>query len=272
MRKPTPPPPAPPPVVVPNVEPIPQPPEPPPPTKRLPTFIQVPLVKQRVQEDSLYADIINHSSNPVLGHDRATNAHETTHGINADIRNAHSRDKKRNGYYVREGRGVVIDEPKCRKNDIKEFLPESLHSYRYSLYIAGQQAWDDQPTYILDEAVAYWNDAMTSVEDVQKGRHKGGNSDGVSGLVDFGIYSIALAMAVEKHDPEYWNNNQQFRDFLLWYLQSAEETYKIGATMKEFNWFEEQRRLLQSLQTSAEAAPMREFIKKNLDGVWLNVQ
>jgi hypothetical protein len=246
-------------------------PVPPAPIVRMPEFIEVPLVNNRIKEDSLYADIINHSRNPVLDHNRATNAHETTHMINNDIRNAATRQlgKKMNGFYVRQGKGVVVEEPKCKKNDIKEFLPQSLQSYRYKTYIAGQQAWNDQPLYIMDEAIAYWNDAMTNCEDVQKGRYKGGMVDGVSGCVDFSIYSIALAMAIEKRDPGYWQSNTQYRNFLIWYLKGAEETYKIGAQMKEFNGFAEQKRLLSTLRTGANAASMRDFITKNLEGVWL---
>ena len=246
-------------------------PVPPAPIAKMPEFIEIPLVNNRIKEDSLYADIINHSRNPVLDQDRATNAHETTHMINNDIRNTATRQlgKKMNGFYVRQGRGVVVEEPKCKKNDIKEFLPQSLQSYRYKTYIAGQQAWNDQPLYIMDEAIAYWNDAVTNCEDVQKGRYKGGMVDGVSGCVDFSIYSIAMAMAIEKHDPTYWSSNTQYRNFLIWYLKGAEETYKIGAQMKEFNGFAEQKRLLSTLRTGAAASSMREFITKNLEGVWL---
>lgn len=237
-----------------------------PPTVKMPTFIQVNTVNNRITENSTYADIINRSRNPVLQYDRYTNAHETTHMVNNDIRNAQGQGY--NGFYVRQGRGVVVKEPRIKKNDMKPFLPKNLCSYRYKTYVEGQQSWNDQPLYIMDEAIAYWNEGVLAVEDIQKGIHKQ-ESDLISGCVDFSIYSMALAMAIEKGDPDYWNTNTQYRNFLLWYLKGAEETYKIGSTMKDLNKFEEQKKLVNALRTAPEAAPMRDFINKYLDGVWL---
>lgn len=117
----------------------PEPPKPEVPKVELPTFVNVSVVRQRAQESSYYGDIINHSRNPVLDYDRDTNAHETTHMINSDIRNAHTSPRS-NGFYVLEGRGVVIAEPKLRKSAVVEFLPQNLRSYRYSTYISGQGA------------------------------------------------------------------------------------------------------------------------------------
>ena len=77
-------------------------------------------------------------------------------------------------------------------------------------------------------------------------------------------------MAVERHDPGYWENNKQFRDFTIWMLREAQKTYMLGHTMEQFKW-EKQDRLLNELLTSREAEPMRDFIRKNLEGVWLDM-
>ena len=51
-------------------------------------FKYVPEVETRIKEDTIYADIINHCENPTLEIlDRITCAHETTHVINAEMRN-----------------------------------------------------------------------------------------------------------------------------------------------------------------------------------------
>ena len=72
----------------PNPEPAPQPdPEPAPEPEPVLTFEDVPIYRTRIVEESKYADIINRARNPVLEYDRDTDAHETTHMIQADLRN-----------------------------------------------------------------------------------------------------------------------------------------------------------------------------------------
>jgi hypothetical protein len=166
---------------------------------------------------------------------------------------------------------VIIKEPNIKKSDINKFVPKNLRSYRYDLYLSGQKAWDDLPLYIYDEWNAYVLGGMTNVEDVQTGRYEGGWTDGVSGCLGFSIYAVATCMAVKEKDPEYWENNLQFRNFTIWLLHRSEETYKIGHRMEEFQW-DKQDKLLYEFLASSEAAPMREFIKNHLDGAWLDME
>lgn len=243
-------------------------PEPEPPQRQIkPNMIDVEKVSDRVREDSIYADIINHSRNPVLSHDRDTNAHETTHMINSDIRN--SQGARKNGFYIPGGKGVVVDEPKFRKRDCIPFLPQSIRSYRYNLYIQGQTDWDDMPTYIFDEWVAYVNGAAVSVEDVENNKHDGQWTDAVSGCLGFSIYAVSIAMACEKNDPNYWNSNQQFKDFIYWHLKRSHEVFEKGHTMQQFKW-DKQEKLYANFLNDSAAAPMREFIRKHFDGTWLD--
>ena len=123
-------------------------PEPPAPKAVEPQFISVPKVRDG--ENSVLGDILSHSRGAPFGDGsgRSTNGHETTHGINSEIRNSHNSQGKVNGFYVLEGRGVVIEEPNMRKSRVAEFVPQSLRSYRYGTYITGQSAWDDTPLYL----------------------------------------------------------------------------------------------------------------------------
>jgi hypothetical protein len=241
------------------------------PQRIVPTFVEVEKFRN-VEGDSVYADVLSHSKEGAFGnaHGRATNVHETAHGIHSYLRNKYRREmgKKVNGFYVLEGRGVIIEEPNMRKSRIKEFLPQNLRSYRYSTYISGQQAWDDTPLYIYDEWAAYVLGGMTNIDDVQNGRYKGGWTDGVSGCLGFSIYAVATCMAVKKYDPDYWRENDQFRNFTIWMLQRAEKTFKLGREMEQFKW-DKQDKLYNELLTSEAAAPMRAFIQDNLGGVWL---
>ncbi len=237
----------------------------------IPIFVSVPKFRSS-EQNSIYGDVLGHSKARPHGDSggRATNAHETSHSIHAYLRNMYTRQygKRVNGFYCLKGRGVVIEEPNIRKSQVNKFVPKNLRSYRYNLYLGGM-AWDDTPLYIYDEWVAYVLGGMVNVEDIQKGRHKGGRTDGVSGCLGFSIYAVALCMAVKEHDPQYWESNTQFRNFTIWMLYKSQKTYKMGHRMKELQW-KDQDDLLKELLTSSSAAPMRDFIRQHLDGVWLH--
>jgi hypothetical protein len=247
--------------------------EPVPDKEIVPNFVSVPTFRE--SEDSIYGDVLSHSKGKPYGDSggRATNAHETAHGIHSYLRNTYSRlyGKKVNGFYCLQGRGVILEEPNIRKSQVNKFVPENLRSYRYKLYLAGQKEWDDTPLYIYDEWVAYVLGGMTGIEDVENGRHKEGWTDGVSGCLGFSIYAVSVCMAVKEHDPEYWESNKQFRNFTIWMLHKSQETYRIGHRMKEFSW-KDQDDLLKELLTSESAAPMREFLEEHLDGAWLDME
>lgn len=242
------------------------------PTEILPEFVEVPSFRNQ-SGDSIYDDVLSHSKDRPFGNSngRATNVHETAHGIHSYLRNTHrSTGRKVNGFYVLEGRGVIIEEPRMTKRQVAEFVPQNLRSYRYSTYITGQGVWNDTPLYIYDEWTAYVLGGMTNVEDVQSGRYSGGWTDGVSGCLGFSIYAIATCMAVKKYDPEYWETNEQFRNFTIFMLRQAHETFMIGREMEQFKW-DKQDQLLNEFLHSEAAAPMRKFVRENLNGVWLEV-
>jgi hypothetical protein len=245
-------------------------PEEPEPKVAVPTFIQVEKFRN-YSGDSVYADVLSHSKDRPYGdaHGRATNVHETAHGIHAYLRNKYRGGQ--NGFYCLKGRAVLIEEPKMRKSRVAEFVPQNLRSYRFNTYVSGQRAWDSTPLYLYDEWTSYVLGGTANVDDVKNGRYKKGWTDGVSGCLGFSIYAVATCMAVEKYDPDYWENNKQFRNFTIWMLRRAHETFMIGREMEEFKW-DKQDRLLNELLTSREAEPMRKFIREHLEGVWLDVQ
>jgi hypothetical protein len=244
------------------------------PKKVLPEFIEWPVVARNNDEVSLFGDVMNHTTRDqlVLRHDRNTNVHETLHRINNHIRNTYNKGNVRyNAFYVFDNKAVLIEEPKSKKSQVPAFVPSSLRtSGRFNTYVLGMnQWWDNQPLYLVDEWSAYVGDSMSNIEDVKNGRHNGQWSDGVAGCLDMGIYCVAMAMSIEKHDPEYWAANKQFRNFMTWHLERAWDAYKIGSKMKEFKW-ETQDRMLHTLRTSQDAEEMRRFMRKHLSAVWLD--
>jgi len=193
---------------------------------------------------------------------KLTWGHETTHGINSHIRNTfNNTGQKANGFYVLEDRGVVIVEPPIKKSQVASFVPQSLRGMRFSLYITGQTAWDDTPLYIFDEWVAYTNGASVGVNLVQSGLYKEQWTDGVAGTLEFTIYSLGLTLALEQLAPQYLSSNTQYKEFVAWSSLRAMETFRAGAKMSQFT-YADQDALYQKLQSSADAAPMRNLLVK----------
>lgn len=193
--------------------------------------------------------------------DKITWGHETSHGIHSDIRNYHNKTGKRaNGLYVLNDKGVVIVEPNIRKSAVAAHVPASLRGSRYSLYISGQTEWDDTPLYVWDEWNAYVNGGVVGTDLVERGLWKSGWRDGVNGQLEFAVYAVAVAMAVQKGDPTYLSNNEQFREFLAWNLRRTMEIYRKGSVMKDFAW-KDQDAYLEKLKTSGDAETWRTFVK-----------
>lgn len=232
-------------------------------------FVDVPIVSNRVSENSIYADIINFAKNPTLDiRNRMTCAHETTHMINANLRNKIQKDKKVNAFYLPRGWAVVIEEPSMKKSRVAEFIAPKMRGSRYALYVQGSPSWNNRPLYLVDEWCAYINGAMVGIDDVNNGRYNDGWTDGVSGCLELSMYCVALCMAVEKYDNDYWNNNKQFKLFINWNLQRAYNTYMIGKDYKEFKW-KKQEEFLKRFRESDITKPMRDFMIQHFNGIGL---
>lgn len=232
-------------------------------------FIEVNQVSNIVQEDSVYAGIINYSHDPTLDiKNRMTCAHETTHMINAGLRNSLKKGKNINVFYLPTGWACVIEEPNMRKSQVAQFIPSNVRGYRYSTYVTGATEWDNQPLYLVDEWSAYINGAMVGIDDVNNNRYTDGWTDGVSGCLELSLYCVALSMAIEEYDKEYWNNNVHFKSFMKWNLQRAYNTYMIGKDYPEFKW-DKQEEFFRRFQESPSTKEMRDFITEHFDGIGL---
>ncbi len=229
-----------------------------------PTFVEVDLVAERIKDNSFFADVINHCNDPSLNFDCfKTNCHESIHSINADLRNFYSNklQKKMNGFYVGGGKAVIIEEPNVKKSKIAEFIPKKLRFNRYPVYIEGMESMEDTPLYIFDEWVAYTGGSKAAFVDEFW-------SDSVFGNLEFSVFASALAMTVEKYDPVYWKTNHQFRNFIIWQL---EQSYIVFVKAKKLNRFQydKQDEMLLNLRNAKETELMRNFMQKNLSGIWL---
>ena len=124
------------------------------------------------------------AGHPYSDTDKITWAHETTHGINANVRNSNLvSGKVFNAFYVLEGKALLLEEPKLKIQDAAPNVPSSLRGDIYKLYMVDQATnaieslvnaccnmcslayandaeatgWNDRPLYLFDEWSAYQN-------------------------------------------------------------------------------------------------------------------
>lgn len=242
-------------------------------TVKQPNFLKIDIFQQRSNEKSIYADVVNHAENHRFGrgeaYNRSTVVHESTHDINSTIRNkkAIETGKKYNGFYVLNNRGVTLEEPNLPKLSVNKYIPSFLKTTgRYDLY-AAHDNWNDHALYIFDEWIAYTNDDLSTIEDDENNRIDKQKPYDASGHLELSFFSIALAMAIEKEDPNYWKTNEDFRVFLMWNLKRSEEIFK--KTYNNKTYMQENIIFIERIKTNPEAQSMRDFINKNLEGIFL---
>ena len=190
-------------------------------------------------------DISSHEPNIVINGrrvdytdaDYVTHGHEMSHGIHSRLRiNTTERD---NGFYLLNDQYVLIREPDTTISQTAAFVPSVLrNNSRYRTYIAPTsqlvRSWDDTPLYTWDEWVAYTNGGTVGVEMAEMGLWDQGGRDAVAGVYEFSVWAIAVAMSVQKNDPESWEENTQIREFLAYNLERAMDVYERGLKVPAF--------------------------------------
>jgi len=203
--------------------------------------------------------------------DLITAGHETSHGIHAHLRNNFNKTgKKANAFYVLNDRAAIVVEPNIRKSDVAPYIPTSLRGSRYSTYITGQVEWDDTPLYVWDEWNAYANGGDVGVDLVKRGLWKYDWRDGVAGQLEFVVYATAVAMVVQKKDPTYFADYDQFREFLAWNVNRSMKTFREGAKMDAFKW-SDQDAYYERMKSDPGASTWREFVRSYFGADWANV-
>lgn len=234
--------------------------------------------KLNLPKVSVYNNVISYHSQP-FGNKwgRPTNVHETIHGINNSVSNI--KDGYR-AFYVGKGKAIWIKEPNITMGDIISYIPEPIRGYRFRLYFSIQRrTWDRVALYPMDEWTAYIGGAECAVEDhtyhgldatkYQSGQYKIAQTkrtDEVSGSLEFAIYCTALAMCIKDKDKEYWNNYNEFKYAMKFFLVKAEQIFFTG---KDIFPSEKQDILLEALRTHDQARPMRKFLIEEFDGVFI---
>lgn len=241
--------------------------------KPLIEFVKIPKIRDINDKCTIFSDVLSHSPQKPWGNDggRHINVHETAHGIHSDLRNEYEKLLKYrlNAFYSLNGNVIILKESNITIRHVVKFVPLKLRSYRWNLYFVEKLPdWNDQPSYILDEWVAYILGSKCAVEDNNKNIATI-KSDAVSGCLDFSIYAVAFAMAVKTHDNEYWKNNPQFKEVIKYYLIQAEKTLGEGLEIEAFN-SEQQDNLYRNFLYDQEAKDIRQFLLDHFDGIFIH--
>lgn len=249
-----------------------EPPKPLPPERIEPVWTNYPPLRT-VNDSSLGKVLADIDSHMPAGHiyrdnDKITWGHETTHGINSQLRNKFQQggvgwngqqwlvteQVRINGFYVLNNKAVIINEPKGTIREAAALVPQSLRGQTYKLYMVQQAGqWNDTPTYVFDEWVAYTNGSAVRLDLKITSR-----AETVLYMLEFNNYAIATAMACKTDDV-------QFKRFLMWHLERTMELYRqnlsVGDVSQATAWIEKTR-------SSPDAEALRAFARQYFGAEW----
>lgn len=272
-----------------------RPPEPQVPITPEPKFENYPAKRSVTNLGKVLSDIDSHmpAGHIYQDNDKITWGHETTHGINSDLRMKFSRrttiydnDPNKmvlgqtentellgqmiddaygnpafksyariNGFYVLEDRAVIIDEPSTTITAAANLVPRSLRGGVYNLYMVEQaSSWNDTPLYVFDEWTAYGNGSAVRLDLGIKER-----SETVLFMLEFNVYSICVGWASKTKDD-------QFKNYLKWNIARSMKLYvdskeKLGNADKHDSY-------LETMRTGTDAESFRQFTRSYLGEDW----
>ena len=154
-----------------------------------------------------YSPVMNDVQSQLeAGHNYGMSVHECTHGINSRLRNLY----KKPSFYVLQNRAVTMSEPCGTLASVASVVPRSLRGSDYRHYLVKAQTWwNEQPTYVFDEFVAYTNGSQARKE---TGKPKGDIT--IQRMAEFIPYSICVPWATKSKDPK-------MKAFLRWQIKRA---------------------------------------------------
>lgn len=145
---------------------------------------------------------------------KITWGHETTHGINANIRNKYYKSERVvNAFYCLNNKACLVEEPKLKLSVIAGKIPEILRGPSYKLYLIDQvSGWNDRPLYLLDEWTAYTNGS-----EVGKELSASGFWYELLQAHNFNIYCMYLAREIKNKQPDY--DDTQLKRYMMWNIE-----------------------------------------------------
>jgi exonuclease VII small subunit len=77
--------------------------------------------------------------------------------------------------------------------------------------------------------------------------------------MEFSIYALGLAAAIEKYDPDYLRENKQFRSFLAHELRRSLSIYRRGMKLDHFRW---ETKLARNLLRQDDCQEIRQVVQR----------
>ena len=216
---------------------------------------------------AFYRDIMTHASRKFTSDTATTNAHETQHMLNSEVRN--KTDARDNTVYVGEGKAGLVLEPKMNSREVRNYVPATMKkASRYDLYII-QQSNGDWPEvlYIFDEWSGYRADLRVAVELKRAGKMSvlGGEVCVGDGAAEFLHYASSAVAALSEKEPEYLQD-QQFKAAYAMLAEESVSYLKEGAGDGVIDC--QANRYLEFFAKSPEAERNRNVIRGWMGSAW----
>jgi hypothetical protein len=218
-----------------------------------------------------YQDVMTHT--PPADRDfqggLSTHAHESLHGLHNVMRN--KTQAKDAFFYFEQGKGMYVIEPKGNSKDVKNHIGASfrtLAQINYDTYLVSQANSWSNTLFIFDEWGAYVATTRSAVESKKSGRwDPSQNSDPINGLVDLMYFCSASILSIKNIDPDYLQNNKQFKASFAMIMEESSKWYKEAK--KESLWGNSKAwPKMQNFQTAADGAPVRAAVKELMGDAW----
>jgi len=212
----------------------------------IPTFIVYAPLRNVGNLGPVVTDVESHlvAGHPYRDADRITWVHEGTHGIAGQLRNKYQQP----GFYLLENRAILMREPATTLAAVAATVPLSLRGEVYNLYlIQAQQWWQNEPTYVFDEWVAYANgsDARAQLKITSRG-------EAVQYAVEFIPYALCVPKAARSQNP-------QMKAFIRWHIERTLALYRASGVRSD---------TLNRLRTAKDAEALRQFTRTYLGADW----
>ena len=161
---------------------------------------------------AFYRDVMSHSVRKYTADTPTTNAHETQHFLNSEVRNrSAARD---NTVYVGEGKAGLVLEPRMHSREVRNYVPAKMkQASLYDLYIVRQSDGDwSEVLYVFDEWSGYRADLRVAVEMKRAGKLSDLGSEVCvgDGAIEFLHFGASAVAALKDKEPEYLED-QQFK-------------------------------------------------------------
>lgn len=208
-------------------------------------------IKESTVSSKILNDLETHirPNHPYRDNNLVTWAHETTHGINADLRNTYGGSC----YYLLDGQFARIKNVSNKKiSQVAAAVPDVLRDHLYNLYLVQQRAdWENEPYYILDEWVAYSNGCALRNE-LQMDE----NASEVMHMMQFCVFAGYLCMI---------DNNKELIDFVKMNTHRSFNLYwRSPGNMSDVNKY------LAAVRSHSKLEPWRAHMKNTFGIKWCN--